>query len=133
MKKITSYVALIILITFCVISCKKKDTKATTAEKVQGTWQLHSDISNEHVNGIDNFDTTLALPGSTIEFRNDGKVYTTTPDEKDTATYSLSGDTKLIIDNIAYDIKTLTSNTFQLYIKESQGADYYEETVNLTR
>jgi len=133
MKKITSFLALIILFSFFFVACKKKDTQATTAEKVQGTWQLQSDISNEHVGGVDNFDTTLALPGSTLEFRNDGKVYSNSPDGKDTASYSLSGDSKLIIDNIAYDIKTLTSNTLQLYIKESEGADYYEETINLTR
>lgn len=107
--------------------------KLTTAEKVQGTWQLQSDIYHEFVNGENNSDTTSGI-SSTIEFRKDGKVYANIQGEKDTSAYSLSGDTQIIMDqDQTYEIKTLTSNSFILYSKETQGADYYEETISLKK
>jgi hypothetical protein len=133
MKKIIHSLFIITLIAFLFSACKKKDVKITTAEKVQGTWQLQSDIYHEFVGGVDHSDTTAGING-TIEFRNDGKVYSNNQGEKDTTVYTLSGDTHIIIDkDQTYDIKELTSNSFVLYTKEVQGADYTEETISLKK
>lgn len=133
MKKIINSLLIIALIAFLFSACKKKDVKITTAEKVQGTWQLQADIYHEFVGGVDHSDTTAGL-NATIEFRNDGKAYSIYQDQKDTATYTLSGDTHIILSgNETYEIKELTSNSFVLYTKEIDGADYYEETISLKK
>ena len=133
MKKIIHSFLIITLIAFLFSACKKKDVKLTTAEKVQGTWQLQTDIYHEFVSGVDHSDTTTAL-NATLEFSNDGKVYSVYQGQKDTTTYTLSGDTQIIIDlDQTYEIKTLTSSSLVLYNKEIQGADYYEETISLKK
>ena len=70
-----------------------------------------------------------------IDFRTDGKVYTNVQGQLDTTTYSLSGDTKIVIDgNLNYDITTLTANSFILHEKEiGTGTDFYEETLTLKK
>lgn len=133
MKKIIHSFLIITLLAFVFGACKKKDVKLTTAEKVQATWHLQSDIYHEFVNGVDFSDTAMAI-NATIEFRNDGKAYSVSESGKDTTTYTLSGDTKLIIaGDQSYDIKELTSNSFVLYSKEIDGTDYYEETITLKK
>lgn len=132
MKKITNSVVLVVLITFIFAACKKHDQK-TTAEKIEGTWKIHSDITDTYVNNTHYYDTTLAQPGSTVEFRKDGKVYSVYQNSKDTSTYTLSGDTKIIIDDEPYDIKTLNSNTFEISAKEVHGQNYVEETLKLIK
>ena len=133
MKKIIHTFLIITLIAFLFSACKKKDVKLTTAEKVQGTWQIQTDIYHEFVNGVDHSDTTSGI-NATIEFRNDGKVYSNYQGQKDTTTYTLSGDTQMILSgNETYDIKELTSNSFILYTKAVQGADYSEETISLKK
>jgi major membrane immunogen (membrane-anchored lipoprotein) len=134
MKKITRILAAIAVSAFLLTACKKNDTKASTAQKIQGTWQVKSEIYNEHINGADHIDTTLGTSNTTIEFRNDGKVYSNFFGQKDTAAYTLVGDTQITIDSVnTYDIKTLTSNSLVLYTKELDGTDYYEETLSLMR
>jgi len=133
MKNIFHSLLIITLFSFLFSACKKKDVQLTTAEKVQGTWQLQTDIYHEFINGIDQSDTTIGA-NMTIEFRNDGKVYSNNQGQKDTTTYTLSGDTQIIIDqDQIYQIKTLTSNSFILYYKETQGADFSEETITLKK
>ena len=133
MKKIIRSFLIITLIAFLFSACKKKEAQLTTAEKVQGTWQLQTDIYHEFVSGVDQSDTTLGV-NATIEFRNDGKVYSNNQGMKDTSTYTLSGDTKIIVDGDQnFDIKALTSNSFVLYTKVVQGADYTEETISLKK
>jgi len=133
MKKIFQSLLIITLISFLFSACKKKDVQLTTAEKVQGTWQLQTDIYHEFVSGTDYSDTTTG-PNSTLEFRNDGKVYSDLQGQKDTSTYTLTGDNQIVINgNITFDIKTLTTNLFVLYTKQTQGADYSEETLSLKK
>ncbi len=133
MKKIINSFLVIVLLSFLFAACKKKDVKLTTAEKVQGTWQLQTVVYHQFVSGVDSSYTDTGV-NSTIEFRNDGKAYSDDQGQKDTTTYTLSGDTQIILAGIiTYDIKTLTSNSFVLYTKQVQGADYYEETVSLIK
>jgi hypothetical protein len=135
MKKIITSVVLVSLVTFYLPACKKSDKKQTTIEKVQGKWQLVTDISNEHVSGMDHINTTTGSPGDILDFRTDGKVYSNIGGQADTSAYALSGDTKLIINGIQlFDITTLTSNSFILYAKETNGgSDFNEETITLKK
>ena len=133
MKKIIKYPLLVILLVFFFAACKKKQVTLTTAEKVQGTWHLQTDIYHQHVGGVDYSDTTLGN-GATIEFRSDNKAYSDFQGQKDTAVYTLTGNTQITLNGTdTYDIKTLTSNQFVLYSKKTQGADYFEETITLVK
>ncbi len=133
MKKNINSLLLVCSLTFFFIACKKKETTQTTAEKVIGVWQLQSDIYHQNVGGVDHSDTTLGM-GSTIEFRSDSKVYSDFQGQRDTSVYYITGNTQITINGIGtYDIKTLTANQFVLYIKKTQGADIYEETISLIK
>ena len=133
MKAIIKYSLLFILLVFFFAACKKKQVTLTTAEKIQGTWQLQSEIYHQNVGGVDYSDTTLGN-GDTIEFRSDNKAYSDFQGQKDTAVYTLTGDTQITLNGTdIYDIKTLTSNQFVLYSKQTQGADYYEGTITLVK
>ena len=133
MKAIIKYSLLFILLVFFFAACKKKQVTLTTAEKIQGTWQLQSEIYHQNVGGVDYSDTTLGN-GATIEFRSDNKAYSDFQGQKDTAVYTLTGDTQITLNGTdIYDIKTLTSNQFVLYSKQTQGADYYEGTITLVK
>lgn len=135
MKKIITSAVLVLLVTFYLPACKKSDKKQTTIEKIQGKWQLQTDIDNEHLSGQDNITTITGGPADIFDFRTDGKVYSNLQGQADTSTYVLSGDTKIVIHGfVTYDITTLTSNSFILHIKETLGGtDFDEETISLKK
>ena len=127
---------LIALITLHLAACKKKDKQPqTTMEKIQGKWFLQNETDNEHSSGQDNITTTAGGPNDIIDFRSDGKVYSDVFGTKDTSTYTLSGDTKIVLAGTEiFDIKTLSSNSFILYNKQIFAADDYDEvTITLKR
>ena len=135
MKKFITSAILALLVTFYLPACKKSDKKQTTLEKIQGVWQLETDVDNEHVSGQDNITTITGAAGDILDFRTDGKVYSNLQGEADTSTYALSGDTKIVIEGIVtLDITTLTANLFVLHNKEILGGtDFSEETLTLKR
>ena len=135
MKRFITSAILALLITFYLPACKKSDKKQTTLEKIQGAWQLESDIWNDHISGQDNITTVTGDPGDIIDFRTDGKVYVNIGGFTDTSAYALSGDTKIILAGTQiYDIKILTANSFILYTKEiTGGSDFSEETITLKK
>ena len=134
MKKIITFVLFIFLSTLLFFSCKKKAATLTTNEKIVGTWQLQSDIYHQFVGSVDYSDTTLGM-GATFRFASDGNAYIEMPGQgTTTSVYYLKGDTQIVIGGTnTYDIKTLTSNELVLYSKHTQGADYYEETISLSK
>ena len=125
MKNIITAAALILLVTFYLPACKKSDKQPTTLEKVHGKWQLDTDVSNDHFSGQDNITAIAGMAGDVLDFRTDGKVYTNIQGQADTTTYSLSGDTNIVIDgNLNYDITTLTSASLILHEKvNASGTD----------
>ena len=88
---------------------------------------------NDHYNNTDYRDTLFGTPSDIIDFRTDGKVYTNVFGQYDTSTYSVPSETQLIIDTTTFNIQTLTDNTLKLYSKETDRANYTEETENLIR
>lgn len=139
MKKIITSLAVVTLIVLCITACKKTDTQQplqTTLQKIQAKWQLQSLVENDHISGTDHITTITGNANDYIDFRTDGKVYSSISGNTDVATYSLtSSDTKILIDGIdTYDIKSLTSNSFILYIKQlSGGSDFDETTINMKK
>ncbi len=138
MKKIIRLLTILTLVTLYLSACKKShdDTQQTTLQKLQAKWQLQSWVENDHFSGTDHIITTTGNAADYIDFRNDGKVYSSISGNIDVTTYSLtSNDTKILIDGTdTYDIKTLTSNSFILYNKELSGAsDFNETTINMKK
>jgi hypothetical protein len=131
MKKTIAHLTLFLFIGIGLASCKKNDTPLTTQQKVLGRWSLLNIITNDHYAGADHSFTSAGSTSDYFDFRSDGKLYFSFAGTIDTVAYSLSGDTKILIDGTElYDIKTLTSDSFVIYKKEYFGADYEEETIN---
>ncbi len=70
-----------------------------------------------------------------MDFRTDGKVYSNVGGIKETSTYALSGDTKIVFDGApVFDIITLTPNSFIFHNKEIPGpVDFDEVTISLKK
>ncbi len=139
MKKIITSLAVVTLIVLCNTACKKTETQQpqqSTLQRIQAKWQLQSWVENDHISGTDHITTITGNANDYIDFRTDGKVYSSISGNMDVATYSLTGsDTKILIDGTdTYDIKTLTSNSFILYIKQlSGGSDFDETTISMKK
>ncbi len=136
MKKIITSIAIVTLFTFCLAACKKSsDTQQpqTTLQKIQNKWLLVNITDNDHYSGSDHITTTPGTSTDYFDFRADGKIYYSIGTYKDTVTYSLPSDTKILINRIGtYDIKILTSNSFIIYQKNinvNNVAEYDEETL----
>ena len=136
MKKNITFMTVATLLLF-VFGCKKSDTQQpqTTLQKIQAKWQLQTYLENDHYSGIDHITNS---PGSTndyLDFRSDGKVYVSLFGSKDTSTYSILNDTKIIFDSYAlFDIKTLTANSFIMYGKQTYGSsDFDEQTYTMIK
>ena len=121
---------------FYLPACKKSDKKQTTIEKIQGKWQLVTDVENDHIDGQDDITTYTGDPGDIIDFRADGKAYFNIigTGDMDTLAYTVSGDTKIEFEGTQFDIITLTPNLFVLHDKEIiAGSDFFEETITLKK
>ena len=138
MKKIITSIAIVTLITFCLPACKKSsDTQQpqTTLQKMQAKWQLETLFQNDHYSGTDHIMNITGTVNDYLDFRTDGKIYSSIQGNRDTTTYSLASDTKLLIDGVNnYDIKTLTSASFIIYLKDISGLpDFFEETITMKK
>ena len=133
-KKFIISATLVSLAVFYLSACKKSDKQQTTLERIQGVWQLDTDIVKENISGDLDITTTTGEPGDIVDFKTDGKVYVNIGGFIDTSAYSLTSDTKILIATQTFDITTLTANSFILYNKETTGAsDYIEETITFKR
>lgn len=136
MKKIITSIAVATLIVLCITACKKTDTQQpqTTLQKIQAKWQLQTYYSNDHFSGTDHIQNITGTANDYLDFRTDGKVYSSLLGSRDTVTYSLVSDAQLLIDgSTRYDIKTLTSNSFVMYEKDISGSGFLEETITMTK
>ena len=134
--KLLSAIFISLLIGFSFSSCKKTDDKKekTTAERIQGTWHLDTDIYHDFFENEDYYDTTKGGPNDTIEFTSDGKVNMSIDGDTESTVYEISGDSKIIIaGNVSFDIKTLMETLLVMYSKQVIGSDYTEETMTLKR
>ena len=140
MKQLLSFAILAFFVTYIFESCKKSDKKVTltTTQQVQAKWTLESLIDHEHVNSPV-FDSTITTPGTAadyLDFRADGKVYSSLGGSLDTTTYAIVGDTSILIVSAgSYRIQTLTANAMKLYTKLDVPSwpGYIEEYINLKK
>ncbi len=133
MKQSITLILLFALVTF---SCKKDDKPGqTTSQRIQHKWGVDSYVSNNHIGGIDDIETSPGSAQDYVDFRTDGKVYTQFAGEADITGYSVQGDNTITIESFGtYTIKTLTDNQLVLYYKDAEAnGDFYEETLNLKR
>ena len=137
MKKIITLITAIAIATILLPSCKKSDTQMpqTTLQKIQNKWSLESYLENDHYSGSDHIKNTPGTANDYVDFRIDGKVYTSFLGFKDTVIYSLVNDTQLLINGSRkYDIRVLTSNAFTIYGKELYpGGSFLEETITMKK
>ena len=125
-----------ILLMASVLHSCKKDKKQTTTQKVQVKWSVESIIDHEHDPFLDTNITTLGTTADYIDFRTDGKVYSSVDGGQDTSAYALSGDTSIIIvNNGSFTIQSLTDHVLKLYGRadDPSTSSYFEETLNLKK
>lgn len=116
--------------TLAFVSCKKENTIPKTAqEKISGKWKIQSVSENYFFSGMPHVNTFSGV-GEYADFRNDGKVYSFSRNNYDTAAYGIISDTKMWIDlsTDIYTIQTLTDAELKLYLKEDIAAGEYTET-----
>ena len=114
MKKAITSAILALLITFYLPAFKKSDKAQSVLEKIQGKWQLVTDVENDHIAGQDDITRYTGGPSDISDFRADGKAYFNIIGTQDTDAlgYTVSSDTKIIFGATQFDIITLTSNSF---------------------
>ncbi len=117
-------------------ACKKKDVEKTTAEKVVGVWKVSNFSYNDFYSNANHFTSYTGIASDYWDFRTDGKIYLQESGVKDTVSYSIVSDTKMIYDGDDCDIRTLTDNQFVIYNKytvTTSPIQYYESTFNLAK
>ncbi len=128
--KTTLTVLLLVITVMLGISCKKENiTPKTTQEKILGKWKIQSVSENYFFSGMPHVNTFSGV-GEYADFRNDGKVYSFSRNNYDTAAYGIISDTKMWIDlsTDIFTIQTLTDAELKLYLKEDIAAGEYTET-----
>ncbi len=135
MKHTFLLLVLISAILLVVMSCKKKNDTETTAQKIQAKWQIINIISNDHSNGTDDIITETGAPGDYYDIRSDGNIYSHFQGSSDTSSYTLLGDSKIIVDGKdTANIQGLTNNALTLYEKSIvDPLTYTEATINLKK
>ena len=137
MKKIIKTLAVAILLISLLPSCKKSDSgwqQLTTLQKIQAKWQVQTYYENDHYFGADHIKNSTGTANDYLDFRTDGKLYTSMFGYKDTVAYSLPDDAHLLIGSSSkYEIKTLTANSMVLYGMDISGADFLEENITLSK
>ncbi len=139
MKKVFLFTISSLMLTFIFESCKKKDT-TTTLQKIQAKWAIESVIDHEYDPSSSPADNTNTYQGVAatdyVDFRADGKVYSSLDGSADTSFYVLSGDTTIISDLLgSVKIQTLNDHALKLYGREDDPStsSYFEETINLKK
>lgn len=139
MKSIKIVATSILFFTTCLFffSCKKDDVKAqTNAEKIIGKWKFQSIVRNDFYAGIDHIDNFQVYPADYVEFKSDNKAYMFLQGAYDTSAYGIINDNKIWIEDNTdiYDIKSLTSTSFQVYQKTLHNpGEYTENTTTFYR
>jgi hypothetical protein len=139
MKKLSLFILSMLIVAYTMVSCSKsKDTTPTqtTLQKIQSKWLVDNLVDHYHDPSLDTTIITTGTASDYVDFRTDGKVYTSFSGSQDTSTYALVGDTTILITLIGnYKIQTLTDHILKLYGREDDPSTsaYFEETINLKK
>lgn len=133
-KKLMALSAAVVLI---FAACKKNQSDS---EKILGRWKVESSLLVDVNNGVTVSNTYTGQPSDYIDFRTDGKVYTSVNGNLDTSFYSVANSRVTFTDNnppatvTVFDIRNLSNSTLQLYNKNVISPTHYvESTANLKK
>jgi hypothetical protein len=108
-------------------ACRKSDstTSKTTQEKMLGKWSVVSQADSAYYNGALHYTMYTGVSTDYVDFRTDGKVYSNYQNQGDTSTYKVIDDSHFVLNSLDTAlIKTLTDNSFVMYIKSTSGANW---------
>ncbi len=113
-------------------ACKKNKNK-NTAEKVVGKWSLVSIRDNSFYSNTPHVTTLTGTAFDYIEFLDGGIGTVNIGGSADLVTYSVVGDTKLVLDGETFDILGISDNVLLLYSKTGSATVYDESTISLKK
>ncbi len=106
--------AMAIAVLVSAISCDKdndNNSSPSTLSRIQAKWGVNSVVVDEA--GTVALDSTYTgVAADYMDFKTDNKVYSQLNNIKDTAAYSLTNDSTLVLDGVASKISKLSSSEF---------------------
>ena len=105
--------AMAIAVLVSAASCNKDDnnTTPTTLSRVQATWGVTSKVMDKAGTAVGD-STYIGVTADYMDFKTDNKVYSQLKNVKDTAAYSLTNDSTLVLDGVTSKIAKLSSSEF---------------------
>ncbi|CAN5503463.1 hypothetical protein BH10BAC3_BH10BAC3_12210 [soil metagenome] len=124
----TFSIILVSVATF-LFSCKKEiDIAQVTNDKIQGKWQIDSIVDKQYFNGTYSNSSNAGTPEDYIEFRSDGRMYTSFQGYTDNSSYYVRSNTIIVIGGDSANINELTDKKLVIYNKAEAGVIGYIET-----
>ncbi len=112
-----------------------KQDKVDSEVSLKGKWTIQNTIINEYVNG--RLEDRYSEPGdgTTLDFRENGKVVIAAPGlAVESLPYIIRPNSKVEIDGDVYEIRDLARATVKLFIRQDYAAGEYDEVLlNLKR
>lgn len=104
--------AMVIAVLVSAASCNKDDNNSTpsTLSRVQAKWSVTSKVTDKA--GTANDSMYIGVAADYMDFKTDNKVYSQLKNIKDTAAYSLTNDSTLVLDGVSSKITRLSSSEF---------------------
>lgn len=135
MKKIVLLLSAAALTAVLFSACKKDDNNDADSvnDRIRAKWDLNSITSDDYFGGDHNRDTTTFTGAEYVEFRSDNRVVANFGIGTDTSAYTVLDNSRIIIDTDTFSIATLNNNSLVLYQKDIAGANYFEQTINLSK
>ncbi len=136
MKKFLFKSLMVVALASTIVACEKEEDSSTNTGSIVGTWEATSARSIEKMNGVTVNDTTETYAANelVVTFNADGTAYSVEDGDTDTASYVLTGNQLLLIENDpVFGIDTLSFNTtitstnlklFQEYSEVYEGVTF---------
>lgn len=126
--------AMLIAVLISAASCDKNDddnSTPSTLSRVQAKWGVASKVTDKA--GTTAGDSTYTgVTADYMDFKTDSKVYWQLNNVKDTAAYSLTNDSTLILDGVASKITKLSSSEFVIKQTIVATGDAAKDTTYVT-
>ncbi len=107
--------AILIAVLAGAVSCDKDDdnqpSNPSTLSKIQSKWGVTSKVTDKAGTAVGD-STYTGVTADYMDFRTDSKVYWQLNNAKDTAAYSLTNDSTLVLDGLTSKITKLSSSEF---------------------
>lgn len=137
-KSTRLFYALAVLVISSFASCKK-ESEASTQEKLAGKWTMESAIGTYTYQGQTEHDTTYFTSSDFVQFNADGTVIVSDADSTYSGKWKLSDKTLTFTDTQYMDypngftITEITNTKLQLYYKQQEGTTSLEQKITLKK